>query len=169
MSITVEVYNPDWPRQFEEEAEGWRNILGDSFRAIHHVGSTAVPGLMAKPIIDILLEVEDLALLDTKSKEIEDLDYEIKGEYGIPGRRYFRKGKLKRTHHVHAFEIGDPNISRHLAFRDYLIAHPGIAQEYGILKRQIAEWVGDDRRAYSAAKNDFVQEQEVRALDWWGS
>lgn len=169
MSLLVVPYDPDWPLQFAQEAKLWKSILSDTEYQIHHVGSTSVPGLSAKPIIDMLLEVDDLALLDVQSKEIEELGYGIKGEYGIPGRRYFRKGKLQRTHHVHAYQTGDSNIARHLAFRDYLITHPVVAQEYATLKRQIAEWVGNDRRAYSAAKNDFIQEQELRALEWWGN
>ena len=90
------------------------------------------------------------------------------GEFGIPGRRYFRKRNHLgvRTHHVHAFQTRNPEIERHLAFRDYMIAHPMDAQAYGALKRELARVYPHDRQAYMDGKDKFVKEHEARALRW---
>lgn len=167
MKVVVLNYDPNWPIDFDNESKKIRSSFEDLVIKIHHIGSTSVPGLMAKPIIDILLEVSDLAMLDTESEKMENLGYEVMGEYGIPGRRYFRKGRDKRTHHVHAFLLEDPNIKRHLAFRDYLIAHDDIAKAYGELKWKIAHGEADDIGNYSDAKAPFIQEQQAKALKWY--
>ncbi len=137
--------------------------------AIHHIGSTSVPGLSAKPVIDILIEVTRLADLDTQTSAIESLGYEAKGEFGIPGLRYFRRddASVTRTHQIHAF-VGGPQTDRHLAFRDYLISHPPIAQLYGNLKRQLAERFPNDINAYMDGKDSFVKHYEAEALAWYG-
>lgn len=130
------------------------------------MGSTAVPGLPAKPIIDILVEVADLGAVDALNPALEQIGYRPQGEKGIAGRRFFQKGGHLRTHHVHAFRLGDPNIARHLAFRDYLLAHPRVAFEYGQLKLSLAAQFRDHPAGYQAAKSDFVLEHEARALAW---
>jgi GrpB-like predicted nucleotidyltransferase (UPF0157 family) len=99
---------------------------------------------------------------------LEALGYEAKGEFGIPGRRYFRKDDAEgiRTHQVHAFGAGSPGAARHLAFRDYMRAHPGIAREYGALKARLARAHPHDMQAYMDGKDAFVREHERRALLW---
>ena len=131
-------------------------------------GSTAIPGIHAKPSIDILLEVADLAGLDARAAAMVELGYEPKGEFGIPGRRYFRKDSAEgiRTHQVHAFQAGDAGIERHLAFRDYLMAHPAIAKSYTVLKQQLADAHPDDIEAYMDGKDAFIKEHEARAMAW---
>ena len=166
MLIVVVDHDPQWANEFEKESEKLQQILGDILNNIHHIGSTAVPGLMAKPIIDILLDVKDLGQLDAKSESFEELEYEVMGEYGIPGRRYFRKGGNNRTHHIHAFQKGDPNLIRHLAFRDYMIEHKNIAKEYGELKFNIAQRCKDNIVNYSDEKDAFVKYHEAKALKW---
>ena len=109
--------------------------------AIHHIGSTAIPGIYAKPVIDMLAVVSDIAAVDSYAAAMEALGYEAMGEFGIPGRRYFRRDDANgvRTHQVHAFASGSRDVERHLAFRDFMRAHPDLAREYGELKRALAE------------------------------
>jgi len=167
MQVQVVDYQPQWPQQFQTEALLWREILGQVLVDIQHIGSTSVPGLAAKPIIDILLAVSDLEALDSYAAEIEKLGYEVMGEYHITGRRYYRKGGDQRSHHVHAFQVGDTNLERHLAFRDYLRAHPAVAQAYGILKKEIVAGRNLNIINYGDAKEPFIQEHEEKALAWY--
>jgi GrpB-like predicted nucleotidyltransferase (UPF0157 family) len=117
-------------------------------------------------MIDILLETSSLELLDQVTPTLEALGYEGLGEFGIPGRRYFRKGVVKRTHQIHAFASGDPGLLRHLAFRDYLQSHPKVCREYDHLKRKVAETCQQDIDKYCEGKNDFIQKHEALALEW---
>lgn len=162
--ITLESYNPAWPDRFSKEANWLRASLGKVVVAVHHIGSTSVPGLTAKPVIDILLEVADIAALDACADTMQGLGYTPRGEYGIPGRRYFVKGDAARTHHIHAFRTGSAHITRHLAFRDYLRAHEGIAREYEALKLAAARDSGYQSVLYSALKNEFIATHERLAL-----
>ncbi|MEM9722884.1 MAG: GrpB family protein [Bacteroidota bacterium] len=168
MIVKVVPYNPHWPASFEVEALELKQILGKNLEKVHHIGSTAVPDLMAKPIIDIMLEVSDLDALDAKNTEMEVFGYEVLGEYGIPRRRYFRKGGDNRTHQIHAFPSGDIHVTRHVAFREYLIAHEDIAREYGKLKLEIAQQCNNDIEKYCDGKDPFVELHEKKALDWYG-
>ena len=130
--IDVVDSDPEWAAKFLEEAKAIARVVDRGLVAIHHIGSTAVPGLVAKPVIDILLEVEDLEILDEFDSALEELGYIVKGEYGISGRRFYLKGTLDRTHHIHAFVAGSHDAVRHLAVRDYLMAHRDVAEEYGL-------------------------------------
>ncbi|MGY0216537.1 GrpB family protein [Endozoicomonadaceae bacterium StTr2] len=164
--IEVVNYQESWKQDYSTEAEQVRQALAELNPVLHHIGSTSVPGLVAKPVIDILVAVESLDALDQQAARLEELGYEAKGEFGIPGRRYFRKGADKRTHQIHAFAASDDNIQRHLAFRDYLTAFPEIAEEYSELKRQIASESGEDVEAYYASKDEFIRHHEKKALCW---
>jgi GrpB-like predicted nucleotidyltransferase (UPF0157 family) len=163
-AVQVVEYDPVWPTMFWSERELLRRALGCAAVEIHHIGSTAVPGLAAKPIIDILIEVTDLAALDERNRAMEAIGYETKGEFGIPGRRYFRKGGENRSHHVHAFASGDLNVGRHLAFRDYLRSHPEVAAEYARLKMRVAQECGNDIARYCDGKDAYVKQIESLAL-----
>lgn len=101
MKVEVVDYRPEWAEMYAAEAEKIREVLGENLIEIHHIGSTAVKGLKAKPIIDILAVVSDLVSLDGKNSEFEKAGYECMGEFGIRGRRYFRKGEEIRTHQIH--------------------------------------------------------------------
>ena len=164
--IVIQDFDPGWREKYEMERSVIENTLGPIVIATHHIGSTSVPGLKAKPIIDIVLEVSSLSELDEKAGRLENLGYEVMGEFGITGRRYFRKAPAIRTHHIHAFKGGDPHITRHLAFRDYLIAHQEIAIEYGKLKTQLAAEFANDNDGYCAGKDGFVKYHEAEALNW---
>lgn len=169
--VTVVPHHPDWKRQFKQESQLIQSALADNLIAIHHIGSTAIPGIQAKPIIDILVEVSDIDRVDAQSSALESLGYEAKGEYGIPGRRYFRKQNADgdRTHHLHIYETATPEVTRHLCFRDYLIAHPGDAQAYGQLKQVLADAHPNDIEAYMDGKDAFIQDMQQKALEWWRS
>ena len=163
--VVVSEYDPRWPRLFAEEVEKISEILGENCVAVHHIGSTAVEGLAAKPIIDIMPVVRSLTEADRAAPALERLGYEYLGEFGIPGRRYLRKGGDERTHQVHIFACGDAaNINRHLAVRDYLRAHPAVREAYAVLKRRLAEQFPYDIDGYCDGKQSFVQELERLAL-----
>ena len=168
MRVRVVAHDPTWSVKAEQEAHRLQNTLGDIVVAIHHIGSTAIPGIYAKPIIDILLEVDELEHLDQRVPAMEILGYESMGEYGIPERRYFRKNNQHgiRTYQVHAFKAGSDAGERHLAFRDYLIAHPDAAQAYSALKRTQAAEHPDDIQAYMDGKDPFIKEHEAKAIEW---
>jgi len=159
--------NPRWAALFQAEAAIITQALGQEVVAIHHIGSTAIPGISAKPIIDILVDVRDILRIDACNPAMLRLGYEPKGEYGIPGRRFFIKGgDEQRSHHVHVFQCGNPEIQRHLDFRDYLIAHPETAQEYSQLKQELARRFPTDIDAYMAGKDAFIREIDRRACAW---
>jgi GrpB-like predicted nucleotidyltransferase (UPF0157 family) len=166
--IEVVPHNPRWRDAFEAEAEEVAAALGGNVVAVHHIGSTAIPNIHAKPVIDLLVEVRDVAEVDGRSPAMESLGYEAMGEYGIPGRRFFRKDSREgvRTHNVHAFEAGSSEVERHLAFRDYMIAHPSEAQSYGELKRRLAEEHPQSPEGYMDGKDGFIREVDRRAARW---
>ena len=166
MEIVVVEYDERWPELFARESTLLKNIIGDNLLDIQHIGSTSVPGLLAKPIIDILLVVHDLEKLDSCNKELAQLAYEAMGEFGIKGRRYFRKGAKKRSHQIHAFQEGSPHIARHLAFRDYLRFFPLEAKKYGEVKRILAKRFPHNPEGYMDGKDNFIKEREKLALDW---
>jgi GrpB-like predicted nucleotidyltransferase (UPF0157 family) len=166
--VEVVPHNPRWRDAFEAEAKHVAVALGENVVAIHHIGSTAIPNIYAKPVVDLLVEVRDIAEVDGRSSAMESIGYEVMGEYGIPGRRYFRKDKQEgiRTHHVHTFETGSAEVGRHLAFRDYMIAHPWEAQRYSELKRRLAEEHPQSIDGYMDGKDGFIKEMDRRAARW---
>ncbi len=161
-------YDPRWPQQFSAEALAVKAAIGDLLMAIHHIGSTAIPGIAAKPIIDILAVVSDLAAVDGRTAQMRELGYEALGEFGIAGRRYFRKDDVAghRTHQIHAFQVGSPQVVRHLAFRDFLRAHREFAEQYDALKRRLADLHRADIGAYTDGKDEFIKEIDARAAVW---
>ena len=166
--VKVLPHDPRWRDAFEAEAQQVAAALGENVLAVHHIGSTAIPDIYAKPVVDLLVEVRDITGVDGRSSAMESLGYEVMGEYGIPGRRYFRKDTPEgiRTHHLHAFEAGSAEVERHLAFRDYMLAHPGDAQRYSELKRRLAEEHPQDLDGYMDGKDGFIREMDRRAARW---
>jgi GrpB-like predicted nucleotidyltransferase (UPF0157 family) len=168
MHVRVVPYNGEWVSLFRQEAELLRPVFGDELVDIHHIGSTSVPRLAAKPIIDILPVVRHIERVDDRNDAMQALGYEPMGELGIPGRRYFRKGGDDRTHQVHAFQVDDlHNIERHLVFRDYLRAHPDVAAQYAALKIELSQRFPEDILGYSDGKDAFVKATERAALLWY--
>jgi GrpB-like predicted nucleotidyltransferase (UPF0157 family) len=169
--VNVVPPSPRWREAFETEARNVAGALGENVVAVHHIGSTAIPQIYAKPVIDLLVEVADIARVDEQSSAMESLGYEVMGEFGIPGRRYFRKDNREgtRTHQIHAFEAGSAEAARHLAFRDYMIAHPDDAQNYSELKRKLAAAHPQNMDGYMDGKDDFIKEMDRRAALWRAS
>lgn len=162
----VVAYRSEWPALYARESEILARIFAGTDALIEHVGSTSVPGLGAKPIIDIMIGVSSLAHAESRVRELAGAEYEYVPEYetDLPERRYFRKPFTRpRTHHLHIVERGSPFWRKHLLFRDYLRAHPDVAQAYYDLKvRLAAEWRSTGA-AYTDAKSPFVADVLARA------
>lgn len=165
--VEIVPYDPNWPEKYCAEVKMVADVLGTNLTSAHHIGSTAIPGLAAKPTIDILLVVQNLDNLDACNNEMEALGYQPKGEHGIPGRRYFQKlaGEVHLIH-IHAFQIGHPEIYRYLNFRDYTIAHPETAEAYQSLKQKLAVLFTDRPADYTAGKEAFIRAVDQRAAAW---
>ena len=133
--VRVVPHDPRWTVEYEREAQRLRAVFGEAALAIHHIGSTAIPGITAKPIVDILPEVRSIEHVDALNDALAAAGYRAWGEFGLPGRRYFtREENGTRKCNVHVYEAGNPEVERHLAFRDYMNAHPEEARAYGRLK-----------------------------------
>lgn len=168
--VEVVSHDPAWSTRYVELAEELEQAFRSGGAEFHHVGSTSVRGLAAKPVIDILVEATDLDVVEAATPDLIRLGYEARGENGIHGRSYFsRPPGPSLAVHVHAYAVGHPQVFRHLVFRDYLRAHPAAAAEYGELKQKLALRHATDRGAYQEAKADFVEEIHRRAFQWKGS
>jgi GrpB-like predicted nucleotidyltransferase (UPF0157 family) len=150
-------YNQKWPKLFAEAATGIKAILQENCIEIHHIGSTAIPNIYAKPIIDVLPIVKDIRLVDSLNLKFEALGYTCMGEYGIPGRRFYWKSKEKRTHNIHLFAQESTEILRHLSFKNFMLAHGNFAQAYSLIKQTLAEVFPHDIENYVNGKSSFVQ------------
>lgn len=155
-SVEVVNYDPNWSLMFEGEAKLIELALGSNCIAIHHIGSTSIPGLSAKPIIDMLPVVKDIQMVDRTTAAMESLGYEAKGEFGIAFRRFFQKGKNTRTHNVHVYQEGDTEIRRYLKFRDWMRSHAEDAENYAKLKIELAAQFPQDILSYCNGKDAFV-------------
>ena len=158
-----------WAEMASAESVRLHETLGAALLTVHHVGSTAIPGILAKPIVDLIPIFADEAALDAGEGPIRALGYDWLGEFGIPGRRYCRLNNPvtgKRKFQLHCFPEGAPEIARHLAFRDYLLAYPEKAKEYEAVKVRAAALHPDNVLAYNDAKNDWIKETEREALAW---
>ena len=164
--VEVHSYDERWSLKFEWEVEKLNFIFGNEIVDVHHIGSTSVSGLKAKPIIDIMPIVRNIELVDVYNQDMQDIGYEPKGENGITGRRYFQKGGDNRSHHVHIYQVGNYEIKRHLAFRDYLREHHIEKKRYGELKEKLAKQYPYDVESYINGKESLVKEIEVKALHW---
>lgn len=166
--IEVVKYDETWPEKFESEKEVIQNILKDECLMIYHIGSTSVPMLSAKPIIDMMVIVKDISKMEAYKKEFEEAGYEYMGENGILGRRFLMKGKDERSYHIHIFQMDDyANIDRHLAVREYLMTHRKKANEYAKLKKKLALEYTWDAEGYCANKDSFMKKLEKEALAWY--
>jgi GrpB-like predicted nucleotidyltransferase (UPF0157 family) len=158
--IVVVDYDPQWPVLFEQEKEEMIAALGDRILLIEHIGSTAVPGLAAKPIIDIGVGIRSLAEAQDLIPSIESLKYIYEPilEQLLPTRRFFWKGTPAiHTYHLHLTEVDSPVLRRPIQFGDYLREHPEAAGEYGALKKKLAITCEQDIGAYVAGKTALVE------------
>lgn len=167
--IELSAPDPDWPRRFEEEAASLRTILHDDLLiGLEHIGSTAVPELPAKPIIDIMGVITDLSgARERLVGPLQAAGYAFWADNPATDRLFFVKGlppsAPRRTHHLHLMEAG-PAVHRHLAFRDYLRAHPEEARRYAALKAKLAERFRTDREAYTDAKAAYIESVVAKAV-----
>ena len=155
--VQLSPFQTDWANQFTQEAKQIRSLLGGLCLNIEHIGSTAIPSIYAKPIIDILVSVTQIDAIDQYNDHFMALGYTPRGEYGIKNRRFFNKGEPQRSHHLHIFQDGNREINRHLAFRDTLRAQPNTAQAYSIIKRCLAEQFSYDINHYVNGKESFIR------------
>ena len=166
--IVVVPYDAGWSELYRAEAEKLRAVFGSLLVEIHHIGSTSIPGLAAKPVIDILPLVKDIDQVDHINDAMTAFGYIAKGEAGISGRRFFIKpSESERTHHVHTFQVGDPEGKRHLAFRAYLIAHPDLIAEYAEIKMKLAQQFPYDIYGYMDGKDSWIKVVEQKAVVWF--
>jgi len=166
--VIIQPYDPEWPHMFHQlQAFLYRNLAG-VYQAIEHIGSTAVPGMAAKPIIDV-----DVVMRDGKFEQIKDrliaAGYEHRDDQGVPGRESFRMqdtGLLQALapHHLYVLAADAEELRRDRGFRDYLISHPEWAEKLSAHKLELAARLGDDRDAYQAAKEPMVLEILALAL-----
>jgi GrpB-like predicted nucleotidyltransferase (UPF0157 family) len=168
--IVIVDYDPRWPRLFDEEKTNILRVIGPMVIGIEHIGSTAVPGLAAKSIVDIMAGVRHLSDAIWCIQPLKTLGYEYVPEYEklIPDRRYFRKGNMQgleqgSTHHLHMVEAKGEFWERQLLFRDYLRDHPEEARRYADLKKTLASRFSSDRESYTSAKTDYIQEIVAKA------
>lgn len=159
-------HSPQWSKDFIKESSRLKDIIADNLVTAFHIGSTAIVGLRAKPVIDILLVVRSLTDVDQHNLTLQDLGYVAKGEYGIQGRRFFLKGGVVRTHHLHLFEMGNSEIERHKLFVEFLNAHPDRATQYEMLKIKLASKYKLEPDKYTEGKSAFIQAIDVEALAW---
>jgi GrpB-like predicted nucleotidyltransferase (UPF0157 family) len=155
--VVVVPYDPDWPDAFASIRSSLTDALGESAVAIEHVGSTSVPGLAAKPVIDIDIVIAHEAGLPLVTSKLATIGYRYEGERGVAGRHAFRPPDGLPKHHLYVCAVGNSELERHLAFRDHLRANRSDALAYANLKRELADRFGTDREGYSQAKTTFVE------------
>jgi len=163
MKINIEKYNPDWKKMFEDEKQSLLTILSGQGIKIEHIGSTAVEGLGAKPVIDIMVGLTNFRYTDDLIPKIIGLGYRYIKEYDsiMPYRRFFVKENHGiRTHHIHMVEIGTNFWVRHLKFRDHLRTNKMDREKYYQLKKELSKREWADGNEYAYAKSEFIKKIE---------
>ncbi|ULG72184.1 GrpB family protein [Macrococcus brunensis] len=166
MKVRLTSYDDSWKNFFENECKVMRQIFGDEIVGFEHFGSTSVPGMKEKPVVDMMMLVKNIDDIDKFNSKLEMLGYDVAGEWGIDGRRLLRKGGDNRTHHIHIYQFDHSEIYRHLAVRDYLLEHPEEVKLYSGFKEELASKY-DETREYSKAKKEFVSKLEHRAIEYF--
>lgn len=156
--VVIVAYDPRWPTVFEELRDRAAAVLGTLALRIEHVGSTSVPGIPAKPIIDLDVVIADRADLPAVVRLLAGLGYVHVGDQGITGREAFTAPADLPRHHLYVCSANAEELRKHLAFRDFLRSHADVAQQYGALKIALALRYADDRAGYTEAKTGFVAE-----------
>lgn len=155
--VKLSKYDSNWVDSFEKESAKIKEILGKNCVQVYHIGSTSIPEIYAKPVIDIVPVVTDLSAVDACNNDFENIGYLPMGEYGISGRRFYWKSRVERTHHIHLFEKGNSEIERHLAFRNYLLQHKEVAQAYSQIKQDLVSQFKTDIISYVDGKGSFIK------------
>lgn len=166
-AIKLSPHREEWHELFAAEAQQLTIPAGKYALAIEHIGSTAICGIAAKPIIDIALAVREIADVEQIIQPFENLGYVYRGENGIHNRHYFRKGSPRRTHHLHVVTYKSDLWRNHLLFRDYLRANPQIAVQYENLKREMAQTHRENREAYTEGKTEFIENVLKAAIEYF--
>ena len=167
-SVVVSPYSSEWPNLFRILQEELIRIFAPTSIRVEHIGSTSVPGLAAKPVIDVVLGAASLADIESKINLLAEFGYEYVSKYEkeIPERRYFVKSSIHSLRaHIHAVELDSRIWREHLAFRDALRTDSNLRSQYQALKLQLAEEFADNKSAYSTAKNPFVESLIARVSD----
>lgn len=165
-TVTLQEYNPQWREFFEAEKQILLGKFPGIIFEISHGGSTSVPGMTAKPIIDMFATLGTLDDYTKIKTDLESLGYEYRGEEGVPGRQLFVKGNEElRTHHLQLTTKDDDQWKNHILLREYYIRHPEVAEEYISLKKELAEKYPNDRHSYSQGKNAFIASVLQKAKD----
>jgi GrpB-like predicted nucleotidyltransferase (UPF0157 family) len=154
--VFIQDYDPSWPVTFSRLAAGVKGILGGLIVAVEHIGSTSVPGLAAKPIIDLDVVLSSPADLPEAIRLLDRIGYVHEGDLGVAGREAFRPPPGEPRHHLYVLIEGATELRRHLAFRDALRADEGLRHRYAALKRSLAKAHKDERSAYTEAKSAFI-------------
>lgn len=162
-------HDPNWVGQYQREADVLSDLMGKVCVRVHHIGSTAVPNIPAKPVLDILLETVSLKALDKYTVSIVNIGYEARGEYGISGRRYFVKKTLDKLLPIHlrCYQKSSYQVKRHLAFRDYLRVNPDVTGKYTRLKLSMSDENGILASNYQDAKKPFVDSATLEAISYF--
>jgi len=170
--VELVAHSPLWAGMAEAETRRLKDALGELLLTVHHIGSTAIPGIKAKPVVDLIPVVRRIEELDAREQTMRALGYKWFGEFGLPGRRYcYRKDPAteQRLFQLHCYQEGALEVPRHLAFRDYLRARPLLAKEYEMEKIRAAAVRSDDVNAYNDEKNGWIKRVEKDALAWFNS
>ena len=165
--VMLQPHDPRWPAMAKAEGDRLRHVFPDVIGGVDHIGSTAIAGIPAKPVLDLIVAITDMAAFDRATTDMATLGYEGWGEYGLPGRRYFtRDDPVTGTRQVqlHCYAQGSAEITRHVAFRDHLRANPHLAAEYARVKQQCREAHPDNSHKYSDCKSRWIQRMERAAL-----
>lgn len=150
-------YNEDWVNEYEREKETLVNVLKDDLIEIHHIGSTSIPGLKAKPVIDILAVIPNLEIINKIEEKLKGYDYENRGHQGVEDRYFFAKGpEDARSHYVHFVEPKSNTYYNQIYFKKYLLEHPDYIKKYCDLKNELASKYADERPKYTQGKNEFI-------------
>jgi GrpB-like predicted nucleotidyltransferase (UPF0157 family) len=155
-AVLIQNYDPSWPETFTKLAMRIRSALGSLVLTVEHIGSTSVPGLAAKPIIDVDVVLSSPADFAESIRLLSSIGYAHEGDLGIAGREAFLSPSDEPRHHLYVLSSGATELRRHLAFRDALRADNGLRDRYAALKRSLAERHRNDRNSYSGAKSTFI-------------
>jgi GrpB-like predicted nucleotidyltransferase (UPF0157 family) len=164
--IQVVPYDPAWPAMFARQAAELREALGAVALRIDHIGSTAIPRLAAKPVIDVQISVAAFEPLDAYRGPLQRLGYVFRADNPDRTKRYFREPPRQRRTHLHVRRAGSFGEQFALLFRDFMRAHPDVATEYADLKIKLAERYSEDRTAYTDAKGPFIWSVIAQADAW---
>ncbi|TFG11015.1 GrpB family protein [Candidatus Heimdallarchaeota archaeon] len=156
--VELKTYNPKWREFYEQESKVISSQISDFLVDIQHIGSTAIPGIIAKPIIDIAVAINSLENIAKIIEPLSEIGFVYRGEQGIPDRHLFIKGGEElRTHHIHVMHKSHYEWKKHILFRDYLLNHPEEVQKYSELKRRLEKQFKQDRESYTESKSEFIE------------